>query len=123
MKTRIKNLYISNAVSINMLGNDCAIWRIQKLKDAEEAKELIASFGCPIQSCVGHDATAVVFSQLLGIVVPAIRVSVKLNDGDAVLVGAIGQRLPEGKILSAEEIKNLNITWYLVQVKNSEIEV
>jgi hypothetical protein len=118
MKRQIKNLYVGNAISINMLSADCAIWKIEKLKTTEEAKALLSSVDCPIQSCIGHDATANVFSRLLGIDVPTNRITVKLSDGDAVLVGAIGQRLPEGKILSEEELKNIPITWYLVQVKS-----
>jgi len=120
MKNKIKNFYVSNAISINMLGADCAIWRIQKLKDAEEAKHIINTVNCPIISCVGHEGTAEIFSQILGISVPANRISVKLQDGDAVLVGALGQRLAEGKILSAEEIKSIPINWYLVQVKTND---
>jgi hypothetical protein len=123
MKKEIKNMYVGNAVSINMLDGNCAIWRIRKLKDAEEAKSLLTSLVCPIVSCVGHEATASVFSRLLGIDVPTNRITVKLQDGDAVLVGALGQRLPEGKIISEEELKSIQINWYLVQVKNEEVEI
>ena len=48
-------------------------------------------------SCVGHADTAGLYSETLGLPIEANRISVSLDFGDAILVGAYnGPRLPEG---------------------------
>jgi len=71
----------------------------------------------PFESAVGHEATARVYTQLLGVEVKAERKAIKVRPGDAVLVGQLGQRLPEGRVLSKEELEALPIQWILVEVR------
>lgn len=77
----------------------------------EEAKVLAAD----LESAVGHDDTAAVFSGLLGIAVATNRASVMLCAGDSALIGQYrGPRLPEGAKTLPE---GAAIQWLLVTVR------
>jgi uncharacterized protein YbcI len=69
-----------------------------------------------IISTIGHEATAKLISKLTGIDIPYNRTEIKLKKGEAVLVFQLLQRLPEGKILNEDEIKQLPHKWFLVGV-------
>lgn len=67
-------------------------------------------------SIVGHESTAKLFSEVLGIEVPANRTNYTFQVGDALIVGVPNTpRLPEGKVLSKEELEKLGIQWWLVK--------
>lgn len=55
-------------------------------------------------SAVGHAAAAGFLGRLLGIEVPARRVSIAMQPGDTALVLRLRTRLPEGQTLSEEEM-------------------
>lgn len=55
-------------------------------------------------SAIGHGASAAFLSATLGIEVPVNRVAIAMAPGDAALVLRLLGRLPEGVILSAEEL-------------------
>ena len=59
-------------------------------------------------SAVGHEASASFLTTLLGVDVPCNRISVTMQPGDAALVIRLNARLPEGKLLSAEEMQAVN---------------
>jgi len=99
-------LVIANALSINMLPRD-AVVMIRDLT-AEQARKLVAKLieeGVAIESAVGHEATAKLASKILGVEVPVNRREVKLDRETAILVIAVAERLPEGKVLSDEELE------------------
>lgn len=82
-----------NAFSLNMitLGD-----HIQTRKLSLEQIRHLAQSGA-LQSCIGHADTAVVLSGLLGVTIPANRVSLNLEEGDLAIVAQYrGPRLPEG---------------------------
>ncbi len=56
-------------------------------------------------SAVGHSASADMMSKLLGIVIPVNRLHISMEPGDRALILRLMQRLPEGKVLTSEEIK------------------
>jgi hypothetical protein len=58
-------------------------------------------------SAVGHQATAVLLTQLLGVLVPMNRITVKAQPGDILVHFVLKERLPEGKVLSYEELRQL----------------
>lgn len=65
-------------------------------------------------SCVGHESTAAVMSADLGIPVAFSRQSVRLADGDELLVAQyVGPRLEEGATALPDGAR---IDWILVQV-------
>jgi hypothetical protein len=55
-------------------------------------------------SAVGHEPSAAFLAALLGLEVPVRRVSIEMQPGDAALVLRLRRRLPEGKLLSQEEM-------------------
>jgi hypothetical protein len=57
-------------------------------------------------SAVGHAATAEFLARVLGVVVPVNRIAIDMQPGDAALVLRLTERLPEGRMLTAEELKD-----------------
>jgi len=55
-------------------------------------------------SAIGHKGAADFLSGLLGVKVPENRISVRMEIGDQALVLRLVDRLPEGKVLSPEEL-------------------
>lgn len=68
----------------------------------EEAKDVLAG---GFVSAVGHQGTADVLTAVLGIVIPMNRIAVKMEAGDKAVVFRLTSRLPEGTVLTAEELK------------------
>jgi hypothetical protein len=58
-------------------------------------------------SAVGHEGSAQLLSRLLGIPIQVNRISVYFEKGDIGIHFFLKQRLPEGKILSDEELSKL----------------
>jgi len=71
----------------------------------EEAKQLVQS--TDFVSAVGHEGTAKLLSQILDVNIPTNRIAVHLLKGDIGLHFVLKQRLPEGKILTYDELKTL----------------
>ena len=70
----------------------------------EDARSIL---GEGFVSAVGHEGTAQVLSALLGIVVPPNRIAVEMRPGDEAVHLAITARLPEGRVLTAEELAGI----------------
>lgn len=68
------------------------------------AKEMVNDYTEKFTSAVGHQGTAEIISRLLNVNVPMNRVAIKMQPGDSAIVFRLLERLPEGKILSAEEL-------------------
>jgi hypothetical protein len=90
-----------------------AVIRIEEI-DTDTARNIVRE--SEVASAVGHEATAKILSTLLGVRVDFNRVPIKLNKGDSAIVFQLLTRLPEGKILSEEEIWGLGFKLYLVEV-------
>ena len=100
-------LYILNSLIIpvdfkNNQGYVISLWEI----DLETARKIVREM--PFTSAVGHNATAKVLSQLLGIEIPTQRKTIFLKKGDQAIHFFLKQRFPEGVILSEEELKKLD---------------
>ena len=67
----------------------------------EEAKKVLAG---GFISAVGHEGTAKVLSELLGIEIPYNRQEIHMKPGDRAVVFRLLRRLPEGVVLSREEL-------------------
>jgi hypothetical protein len=98
---------VTNAFSISMLSEST------KLNLAAitltKAREFLAD---EWESAVGHPDTAAVFSRLLGMDIPANRVSIRLDKDTQFLVGQYtGPRLEPG---TTELPDGATITWWLV---------
>lgn len=103
---------IVNAFSVTMLPGDSCI----KFKEIRSDVAALFAQALPTQSAVGHEGTAKIFSAILGKDIPANRIPVQILPGEKVLLGSISGRLPEGKVLSYEELKDISIKWYLVSI-------
>lgn len=66
---------------------------------------LLASAG--FVSAIGHPGAAQFLSELLGLPIEANRQAITMEMGDAAVVLRIKERLPEGVVLSAEQMRDL----------------
>jgi len=73
--------------------------------EVEEARQILSTQ--PFVSAVGHEGTAKVLSQLLGVSVPVNRIRIRMKKGDRAIVFRVLVRLPEGKVLSSEELSQI----------------
>jgi hypothetical protein len=82
----------------------------------EEAKQILANGN--FVSAVGHEGTAKLLSQILNISIPTNRISIYFEPGDTGIHFFLKTRLPEGKVLTEAELKQLDF-WL---VKSEVIE-
>jgi len=106
-------LYLANAFSLGMLSDFPARLTVYEVDDRLAGDLLRRGF----ISCVGHESTAKIIEKRTGVKVPVQRISIKLERGDRVLVFQLLKRLPEGKVLSEEELLEIPCKWLLVEVK------
>jgi hypothetical protein len=85
---------------------------VQRVVSIEEARQLLAH---GFISAVGHQSTAEIMSQVLGISVPYNRAQVFLEPGDEAVCFILKARPPEGRVLTAEELQQLG--FYFVHAK------
>lgn len=115
---RVNKVYLVNAFSLGMLRSylddvegfchilvkRASVEEVCRfLKDAEES-------GVPVVSAVGHASTAQVLSRLLNREVPVNRVTIDIKPGEcpvAIVVFQLLERLPEGKVLTEQELQQL----------------
>jgi len=101
---------LCNAFSLSMIQKTPAaigVWEVS----LEQVKKLLSN---GFTSAVGHPSTAQLLTKLLGVNVPVNRVQVKLDDNTILVVFQLLARLPEGKILTEEELKQLPHKWFIV---------
>ena len=70
----------------------------------KEAKEFLKD---GFVSAVGHESTAKVLSELLGMDVSVNRITVDMKRGDIAVAVQFLKRLPEGKVLNEREVMEL----------------
>ena len=71
----------------------------------EQAKELVQSN--ELLSAIGHDSTAKIMTELLGVNVPMNRIQFEQEQGQTALVFKLKGRAPEGVVLTKEEIEEI----------------
>ncbi|MGC9059545.1 MAG: STIV orfB116 family protein [Candidatus Aenigmatarchaeota archaeon] len=89
--------------------------KLEVIDRATACKELKEGF----ESAIGHSATADIIKQLCGVEVPVERKSIFFEEGDEGIHFFLKERLPEGKILTTEEIEKLPF-WF---VKSKVLEL
>ena len=95
------NMKLLNAFTPAMLTLP-AIVRFEEVTEA--GARVLALAG--LESCVGHQGSADLYAAKLGIPMAVNRTNVRLAVGDSALIGQYqGPRLPEGRILTAEELE------------------
>lgn len=104
-------VYLTNSFNINMLGRVPAILKVEEIS-LTRVKNILGSN--EYVSAIGHESTAQFLSMLLGMSIPFNRIEIKAMPGDSIIVFQILKRLPEGKILSIEELKSIPYRFFLV---------
>jgi Domain of unknown function (DUF1874). len=103
----MNKVYLLNTLIVPI---DFNIYRYAYIKleriSLEKAKQILQNN--EFISAIGHEATAKLLSQLLGINIPVNRISVFFELGDIGIHFFLKQRLPEGKVLTEEELKELD---------------
>jgi len=105
-----KNFFILNSLITPFKGENANFF-IKKI-DLETAKLFIPK---KFISAVGHQATAELISGLLEVEVKTNRIQVFFEIGDKALAFVPKQRLPEGKILSKEELLRIPLDIFFIQ--------
>ena len=83
--------------------------------DIPEVQVLLAQGN--FTSAIGHDATATLMTQLTGVQIPVNRIAIKMQSGDTAVVFRVLTRLPEGKILSEEELTKVPCEFGILERK------
>lgn len=103
-------IYVTNAFSINMLTQSAE--EISFIRTTVEMIKSILNDNI-FESGVGHTDTATVFSNILGVEIPADRSTISLRPEDTLVVGQYkGPRLPEGAKKLPE---GATIQWWIVE--------
>jgi len=103
-------LYILSGFSLNMLPIPCHVHMTITESFPDAARAIVESArrrGREIISAVGHESTAKMLTELLGVEVKANRIMVKLEEGDTALIFQLFTRLPEGRVLNYGELADL----------------
>jgi hypothetical protein len=111
----MKKQYLCNVFTTSMLNPKRAHeYRFEPICQ-DTAKNLLQD---GFEQAVGHPGTAEVLSTRLGLDVKFNRMNVNLQDEECLIVTQVVlPRLPEGKVLSHAEIKDLPIQyWYIYQI-------
>jgi len=104
-------VYLANAFSLSMITPPSTLSVIEASEDT--VKRVIAS---GFVSAIGHESTAKIVSSRLGISVQVNRIAIQLRPGDLLVVFQLLTRLPEGKVLTEDEMRNVQAKWYVVTV-------
>ena len=75
-----------------------------KKVDLDEAREFVKE---DFISAVGHESTAQLLSELLGVEIKPNRIFVDMKEGDEALAVQFLERVQEGKILTKEELEEM----------------
>jgi len=90
-------------------------WGTYSFSKLEEKEAITLLREKPFVSAVGHGATAHFLSWLTGIEIPVNRVAIKMAAGDRAVVFRVLMRLPEGKVLSEEELELVSFEFGLLR--------
>jgi hypothetical protein len=107
-------IYLLNSLVIPIDPKISVIWVRMKRATVEEVRNLLATNNW--ESAVGHEGTASLLSKILGVEVPMRRVSIYAKPGDLLIHFALRMRLPEGRVLSEEELRQLDFEFIVSEV-------
>lgn len=90
---------------------DYGTWEFCGPLDAAAACALLAG---GFVSAIGHPGTATLLADRLGLGIPVNRARVSLSPGDRALVVRVLERLPEGAVLSHEDLARIPLEFGLL---------
>jgi len=107
-------VYLANAFSLSMLSENEKEYVVHiKEISKEEVKEIIKN---GFFSAIGHESTSLLLSEILETKVELNRSAIQLKAGDILIVFQLLKRLPEGKILTKEEISQIPFKFYILKL-------
>jgi hypothetical protein len=110
--TGVQRKYLLNAFSLSMLPTDTPVILSVRGVDVEEVRKLL---GSDFISAIGHESTAALLSNILGVDVKFNRTAVKLEPGDMAVVFQLLGRPPEGRVLTVEELRGIEHRFFVVE--------
>jgi hypothetical protein len=90
-------VYILNTPILTAYGE----WRFEGPLSVAQAREVLKN---GFISAVGHQGAAEFLTSLLGIPITVQRIAVEMQPGDQALILRLKERLPETRVLTAEEM-------------------
>jgi len=111
-------LYILNTATLPLKEGEEYLITARQIS-IEESKEMLEKE--QFVSAVGHEATAKLLTNVLGVEVPYNRIQITLQPGDKVIAFLLKKRLEEGKVIkTVEELEQIGYTLWLFHVYNRD---
>jgi hypothetical protein len=107
-----RHVILANAFSLSMLFATETTLRVREVT-IDEVRELLAR---GFESAIGHESTAAFLTKLLGVEVKAERKQVTIDANTILVVFQLLSRLPEGRVLTEEELQQILYRFYTVEV-------
>ena len=116
----------TNAFSPSMLTEKSVAVAFREVTLSEINELLNYCPNCIFESAIGHESTAKLLSELLKVKVPVCRRSIQLTENTILVIVNVSERLPEGKVLSSEELGELlrhgKIRFYVAYVAKGVVK-
>jgi len=117
---------IVNGFSPSMLTEKSTAVAFREVTLREIRELLNYCTNCVFESAIGHEPTARLLSELLGVKVPVCRRQIQLTENTILVIVTVAERLPEGKVLSREELEQLlcqnKIRFYVAYVAKGVVK-
>ena len=94
--------YLANAFSLSMLTSLPVRLLVEELTKEQFCTEIRDAI-----SSIGHEATAQVLAAICGNPITVNRTAIQVRKGDVIYVFQLLTRLPEGRILNAQELQQM----------------
>lgn len=110
----MNTVYLMNTT---MMPNPCGIYTVESVQP-DQAEFLLKDYS--VVSAIGHQSAADAMSAVLDMPVQMNRMTVELNDGDAMLCLKLNQRLPEGQVIDLKTMDQIgySLVWVWYQSDN-----
>ena len=96
--------YLVNTFSLNMIKEFPRGISVNKIDKEWFCLDLNAG---EVVNAIGHDSTVHLINKLCGTNFEKNRIEIKMSEGDSAVVIMISKRLPEGKVLTDQEVEKM----------------